>query len=75
MKKTQLDIDQLAVESFATARDEAVERGTVDAHSGVPLGGCVSLDECVINPTFGTGEMYCICVAMVNPTDSSGDAC
>jgi hypothetical protein len=65
MKKISLDLNQLTVETFAIERDGETEQGTVRAYSGVPLGGCVTIDYgtgCApINPTYGTGEMYCIC--------------
>lgn len=69
MKKIRLNLEQLTVESFSTERDRDEERGTIRGHdSGIPA----SLDpqHCVYNPTFGTGEIYCVCVPMVQPADT-----
>jgi hypothetical protein len=44
MKKLRLDVEQLAVDSFPTAR-RAEQRGTVAAHDATP--------GCTLEPSFG----------------------
>lgn len=61
MNKIRLDLDALAVETFATERDGETEQGTVRAYSGDPLGGCVTIGCVPVNPTYGTGEIDCVC--------------
>ena len=57
MKKIRLDLDALAVETFATERNGETEQGTVRANSGeFTTIGCVP-----VNPTYGTGEIHCVC--------------
>jgi hypothetical protein len=77
MKKIRLNLDQLAVESFATERNEEVDQVTVDGGSGVPLAGCVTINDgdCGINPTFGTGHEYCICPDMLAPANTYDGNC
>ena len=45
MKKMRLDLEQLAVESFATEREGGAERGTVRGHSDVPQGDTYDDDK------------------------------
>lgn len=66
MKKLSLDLDQLQVESFSTAKD-AGERGTIGGH--INTGGCTifySDQETVCSwcdekdePDYGSGHITC----------------
>lgn len=74
MKKIRLDLEQLAVESFATARARRAEKGTVRAHdSGTEAWsceqyctfGCYSHSGlevgCICPPHWGTNNLTCSC--------------
>jgi hypothetical protein len=64
MNKIRLDLDTLAVETFATTTDEGRKRGTVRGHDSAGSGvGCASLgctsvsglEQCVCEDQFPTG--------------------
>jgi len=70
MKKIRLDLDQLAVESFATDRDGGAEAGTVRGHqfggSGVGCAsyGCDSsqrLEQCICENQFNPETAPPVC--------------
>jgi hypothetical protein len=74
MKKIRLDLEQLAVESFATARARGAEKGTVRGHdSGSEAWsceqyctwGCYSHSGlevgCICQPHWGTNHLTCTC--------------
>jgi|GEM_PF-2342032 len=70
MKKIRLDLDRLAVETFATTKDEGADVGTVRGHgSGI---GCAS-GNCSGNPCSGPNDPSisadggCVCEDMFNP--------
>ena len=71
MKKIRLDLEQLAVESFATARARRAEKGTVRGHdSGSEAGSCD------YNCTWGCHshsglEVGCICPLQGNTNNLS----
>jgi hypothetical protein len=60
MKKVQLKLDSLQVESFETAKPSD-ERGTVDGHQiGTRIGGCTAT-TCPPNYCFCTEDYSCRC--------------
>ncbi|WP_420130610.1 pinensin family lanthipeptide [Longimicrobium sp.] len=60
MKKVQLKLETLRVESFETSVP-ANERGTVDAHQiGTRVGGCTAT-TCPPNQCFCTENLSCRC--------------
>lgn len=62
MRKISLNIDDLAVESFNTARGEAAEPGTVRGHLATTLAdGCnFSRGTCFQSCAMTNGYQYCI---------------
>ena len=65
MRKIQLDLDHLKVESFATTKDAGAGRGTVRGHdSGASGIGCGSLGCESIS-----GLERCICENQFNPSN------
>lgn len=70
MSKIKLDVDSLAVESFATTDGGAKARGTVQGHAGEPprtlyQSPCISL----------TGDLECQCVYTATPQYSCNAVC
>lgn len=64
MNKIRLDMDALAVETFATTKDEGRGRGTVRGHDSAGSGiGCISYgcdsgsgyEQCICEDQFATG--------------------
>lgn len=71
MKKIRLDLEQLAVESFATARGRGAEKGTVRGHDD--RGEAYSCEkDCSWGCTSHSGlDAWCICQPQVNTNDHS----
>jgi hypothetical protein len=74
MKKIRLELEQLAVESFATARGRGAEKGTVRGHdSGSDAYTCEQ--DCTWGCTSHTGlDVGCICQPQAN-TDHHSCSC
>lgn len=69
-RKIQLDVDSLAVESFATTEGDVPRRGTVHGQNGEPpktlyQSPCISL----------TGDLECQCVHTAAPQYSCNTVC
>jgi len=70
MKKIRLDMDALAVETFATTKDDGAGRGTVRGHDSAGSGiGCVSM-----GCDSASGLEQCICENNFNP-ETFSSAC
>lgn len=54
MKKLKLELDTLAVDSFATGDDAETMRGTMHAHQRAVSGVCLTGTETVTCPIVGT---------------------
>jgi hypothetical protein len=69
MEKIRLNLDALAVETFATTKDDGADRGTVRGHDSGGSGvGCASLGcESV------SYLEQCICEGNVHPETFSSD--
>lgn len=66
MRKLRLNVDALAVESFAPAADEQVPRGTVQAHQ--PTNPNAHTCDPLVGTCFGfTCFRTCICTGPANP--------
>ena len=66
MRKLRLNVDALAVESFAPAADEPVPRGTVQAHQ--PTNPNANTCDPLVGTCFGfTCFRTCICTGPANP--------
>jgi hypothetical protein len=73
MKKVRLDLEQLAVESFATARGRGAEKGTVRGHdSGSEAYSCWA--DCTWGCVSHSGYEWCICPILPN-TDHHSCSC
>ena len=71
MKKIRLNLDALAVETFATTTDDGRDRGTVRGHDSDGSGiGCISLgcdsvsglEQCICEQQIATNNQWtCAC--------------
>ena len=63
MNKIRLDVDGLAVETFATGRAEEVLTGTVHAAMATATGNCATCKgaTCFTSCAFQAGDAACTC--------------